>query len=55
MEYELGELLSYKQPTDYIVKSTDYDYSYNTPLLTAGKSFIIGYTNEKQEFFQISL
>ena len=29
MEYELGELLSYKQPTDYIVKSTDYDYSYN--------------------------
>lgn len=51
MEYELGELLSYKQPTDYIVKSTDYDYSYNTPVLTAGKSFIIGYTNEKTGFF----
>lgn len=51
MEYELGELLSYKQPTDYIVKSTDYDYSYNTPVLTAGKSFIIGYTNEKAGIF----
>ena len=51
MEYELGELLSYKQPTDYIVKSTDYDYSYNTPVLTAGKSFIIGYTNEKTGIF----
>lgn len=51
MEYELGELLSYKQPTDYIVKSTDYDYSYNTPVLTAGKSFIIGYTNEETGIF----
>lgn len=51
MEYELGDLLSYKQPTDYIVKSTDYDYSYNTPVLTAGKSFIIGYTNEKTGIF----
>ena len=51
MEYELGDLLSYKQPTDYIVKSTDYDYLYNTPVLTAGKSFIIGYTNEKTGIF----
>ena len=45
-EYELGELLSYEQPTPYIVKSTDYSDSYDTPVLTAGKSFIIGYTNE---------
>ena len=46
MEYELGELLPYEQPADYIVESTDYDDSYKTPVLTAGKSFIIGYTNE---------
>ncbi len=45
-EYTLGELLSYEQPTKYIVNSTKYDDSYHTPVLTAGKSFIIGYTNE---------
>lgn len=45
-EYTLGEVLSYEQPTKYIVKSTKYDDSYHTPVLTAGKSFIIGYTNE---------
>ena len=45
-EYELGELLSYEQPTPYIVESTDYNDKYKIPVLTAGKSFIIGYTNE---------
>lgn len=46
-EYELGELLSYEQPTQYIVNSTDYNDEYDIPVLTAGKSFILGYTNEK--------
>ena len=45
-EYSLGELLPYEQPTPYIVESTDYNDNYKTPVLTAGKSFIIGYTNE---------
>lgn len=45
--YELGELLDYEQPTPYIVESTDYDEKYDIPVLTAGKSFILGYTNEK--------
>lgn len=45
-EYTLEGLLSYEQPTPYIVESTDYSDSYDTPVLTAGKSFIIGYTNE---------
>ena len=45
-EYELGALLSYEQPTPYIVSSTDYNDKYKTPVLTAGKSFILGYTNE---------
>ena len=42
----LEQITDYEQPTDYIVESTDYDTSYSTPVLTAGKSFIIGYTNE---------
>ena len=45
-EYSLGALLPYEQPTPYIVESTDYNDNYKTPVLTAGKSFIIGYTNE---------
>ena len=42
----LEQITDYEQPTNYIVESTDYDTSYSTPVLTAGKSFIIGYTNE---------
>ncbi len=34
------------QPTKYIVESTNYDNSYKTPVLTAGKSFLLGYSNE---------
>lgn len=51
MEYELGELLLYEQPTPYIVKSTEYSDVYKTPVLTAGKSFILGYTNEENGIF----
>ena len=47
VEYSLNELLSYEQPTQYIVESTDYNDAYDTPVLTAGKSFILGYTDEK--------
>lgn len=43
---KLNDILKYKQPTKHIVKSTKYDNLYKTPVLTAGKSFIIGYTNE---------
>lgn len=50
-EYELGELLPFEQPTAYIVKSTDYNDSYATPVLTAGKSFILGKTNETDGIF----
>lgn len=42
----LEDILDYEQPTPYIVKSIDYKDDYQTPVLTAGKSFIIGYTNE---------
>ena len=50
-EYELGDLLLYEQPTAYIVESTDYSDSYSVPVLTAGKSFILGYTNETTGVF----
>ena len=42
----LEDIVDYKQPQAYIVDSTDYSEDYPTPVLTAGKSFIIGYTNE---------
>ena len=50
-EYELDELLPYEQPQAYIVESTDYSDTYKTPVLTAGKSFILGYTNESDGIF----
>ena len=43
---KLGDILKYEQPGEYIVDSTNYDDSYNTPVLTAGQTFILGYTNE---------
>ena len=42
----LENIVDYEQPTPYIVESTDYSNEYKTPVLTAGKSFILGYTNE---------
>ncbi len=44
---KLGQLLKYEQPTKYIVESTNYDDSFDTPVLTAGQSFVLGYTDEK--------
>ena len=44
---KLGELLQYEQPQKYIVISSEYDDSFDIPVLTAGQSFILGWTNEK--------
>jgi len=44
---ELGNVLDYEQPTKYIVESTEYNPTYQTPVLTAGKSFLLGFTNER--------
>lgn len=52
---ELGELLDYKQPTPYLVESTEYRDEYLTPVLTAGKTFILGYTNETFGIYQEEL
>ena len=42
----LEDVLDYEQPQAYIVESTDYSDDYKTPVLTPGKSFVLGYTNE---------
>ena len=47
----LDEYLQYEQPTKYIVESTDYNEKYDTPVLTAGQSFILGYTKETSGIF----
>jgi len=52
---ELGELLDYKQPTEFIVESTEYSDDYDTPVLTAGKTFILGYTDETKGIFDYEL
>ena len=55
VEYKkLGNLLVYEQPTNYIVQSTDYDNSYKIPVLTAGQTFILGYTNEVDGIYTAS-
>ena len=43
---KLEDIVDYVQPTLYIVSSTEYKDTFATPVLTAGKSFIIGRTNE---------
>ena len=51
---KLETVLDYEQPTKYIVHSTKYDDQHSTPVLTAGKTFVIGYTNEKGGIFPMS-
>ena len=51
-EVKLGDILDYEQPNLYIVRSSNYDKKFVTPVLTAGQSFILGYTNEKENIFK---
>src|SRR5690554_4881425 len=48
---ELNDILKYDQPTKFIVSSDNHDDSFTTPVLTAGKTFILGYTDEKEGVF----
>ena len=47
----LGDVVKYEQPTAYIVQSTAYSDAYPIPVLTAGKSFIIGHTKETEGIY----
>lgn len=44
----LGDVTQYEQPTKYLVKETNYSDQFETPVLTAGKTFVLGYTNEEE-------
>ena len=45
---EIRNMLHYEQPSAYLVNSTEYSEDYPTPVLTANKAFILGYTDEEQ-------
>jgi len=48
----LGEILKYEQPTRYIIKNTNYLEIGFIPVLTAGKTFILGYTDEREGIYK---
>ncbi len=48
---KLEEFISYEQPTNYIVHSDQYTEDGRTPVLTAGQSFILGYTDEEDGIY----
>ncbi len=48
----LGDILDYIQPINFLVQSTEYDDNHLIPVLTAGKTFILGYTNEEFGIFK---
>jgi type I restriction enzyme S subunit len=45
---KIKDLLDFEQPTKYIVESSSYAPTSKTPVLTANKSFVLGYTNETE-------
>lgn len=47
----LEDIVDYEQPNKYIVSSTNYSDEFKTPVLTAGKTFILGYTNETENVY----
>ena len=47
----ISKCLFYEQPQKYIVHSEHYSHAYTTPVLTANKAFILGYTNEQDGIY----
>lgn len=50
VEKKFGEIFKYERPDRFIVKNDEYDEKANTPVLTANKAFILGYTNENNTY-----
>ena len=50
----LGDVAEYEQPTKYLVKTKNYSDEFKTPVLTAGKTFILGYTDETKGIYKAS-
>lgn len=53
MMKSLEDYLQYEQPTKYIVENTNYNEKHDIPVLTAGQSFILGFTDEKEGIFPV--
>ena len=51
---KLENLLNYEQPSGYIVKTTNYNNNFNVPVLTAGQTFILGFTDEEENIYKAS-
>lgn len=49
-EKSFADIFNYERPDKYIVKSDKYSNKYRTPVLTANKAFILGYTNETRTY-----
>jgi type I restriction enzyme S subunit len=47
----LSDMLSYEQPTPYLVSNTDYVRN-GTPVLTAGKTFLLGHTTDRHGIYR---
>ena len=55
VEYvKIGSVVNYEQPSKYLVKKADYKEEYSTPVLTAGQTFILGYTNDMNGIYNAS-
>ena len=54
LKVKINSLLDYIQPTKYIVSSEEYSNKFNTPVLTAGDTFLLGYTNDKDGIYNAS-
>lgn len=50
----LENFLDYAQPSKYIVSHTNYSNDFKTPVLTPGKTFILGYTDDIDGIFDAS-
>lgn len=50
----IADVTFYEQPGKYIVKNTNYNDAFHTPVLTAGQSFVLGRTNETAGIYEAS-
>lgn len=50
----LDDVLAYEQPTKYLVASEEYSDEFTTPVLTANKGFVLGYTDDATGIYPAS-
>ncbi len=50
----LGELTKYEQPTKYLVAAKNYSDDFATPVLTAGQTLVLVYSDEVEGIYRAS-